>query len=138
MIVESQEFAEYPFEGVFYEYTTNTSGGLLDQTTEEVEVLRTKCDIQQNTFKDSSGFLTSSYSIYFPLEPSSLFPSSSEEEVANEEENVSNEDSLAPIKIKRGMYFRGYVYGYEVNGKVKGVGFSMLGGCECQIEDLDE
>ena len=144
MTVDRRLLVEFPFDGVFYEYRTDTSGGLLNQKTEKVEILRTKCDIQQTSQIGNAGFLASSYTIYFPLESNdSLLGSPSDEADGSAGENPSGKELVAdktfkPVKIKRGMYFRGTMYGYEVNGKVIGVAPSMLGGCACQIKDLDE
>ena len=144
MTVDRRLLVEFPFDGVFYEYRTDTSGGLLNQKTEEVEILRTKCDIQQTSQIGNAGFLASSYTIYFPLKSNdSLLGSPSDEadgsagKIPSDKELVDDK-TFKPVKIKRGMYFRGTMYGYEVNGKVIGVAPSMLGGCACQIKDLDE
>lgn len=125
MTTDNRLLEEYPFDGVFYEIQTNMSGGLLNQKTEEVEILRTKCDIQQTSQIGNAGFLASSYTIYFPLA----------DKTPTETINAA---TFEDVKIKRGMYFRGMIYGYEVNGKVIGVAPSMLGGCACQIKDVDE
>lgn len=144
MTVDRRLLVEFPFDGVFYEYRTDTSGGLLNQKTEEVEILRTKCDIQQTSQVGNAGFLASSYTIYFPLESNdSLLGSPSDEADGSAGEPPSDKElvddkTFKPVKIKRGMYFRGTMYGYEVNGKVIGVAPSMIGGCVCQIKDLDE
>lgn len=144
MTVDRRLLVEFPFDGVFYEYRTDTSGGLLNQKTEEVEILRTKCDIQQTSQIGNAGFLASSYTIYFPLESNdSLLGSPSDEADGSAGETPSDKElvddkAFKPVKIKRGMYFRGTMYGYEVNGKVIGVAPSMIGGCVCQIKDLDE
>ena len=144
MTVDRRLLVEFPFDGVFYEYRTDTSGGLLNQKTEEVEILRTKCDIQQTSQIGNAGFLASSYTIYFPLESNdSLLGSPSDEADGSSVEAPSDKElvddkTFKPVKIKRGMYFRGTMYGYEVNGKVIGVAPSMIGGCVCQIKDLDE
>ena len=107
-----------------------------------------KCDIQQTSQLGNAGFLASSYTIFFPLEqPNSFLIGKGVEkgvaEVAGEsrlpsQTELIDDTSYKPIVIKRGMYFRGSIYGYEVNGKVIGVAPSMLGGCACQIKDLDE
>lgn len=146
MKFDSRLLTEYPFDGIFYEYKTDTSGGLLEQETEEVEVLRTKCDIQQTSQLGNAGFLASSYTIYFPLEQNSSFEGTDVDSVGDvtevgvnpSETQLIDDNTYKPIKIRRGMYFRGSIYGYEVNGKVVGVAPSMLGGCACQIKDLDE
>ena len=145
--MDRRQLSEYPFDGVFYEYKDDKSGGLLNTKVEEVEVLRVKCDIQQTSLLGNSGFLASSYTIFFPLEAnvSLIEKESNEVTEGNAEEplppsqtELIDDTSYKPVVIKRGMYFRGSIYGYEVNGKVIGVAPSMLGGCACQIKDLDE
>ena len=145
--MDRRQLSEYPFDGVFYEYKDDNSGGLLNTKVEEVEVLRVKCDIQQTSLLGNAGFLASSYTIFFPLEAnvSLIEKESNEVTEGNAEEplppsqtELIDDTSYKPVVIKRGMYFRGSIYGYEVNGKVIGVAPSMLGGCACQIKDLDE
>ena len=145
--MDRRQLSEYPFDGVFYEYKDDKTGGLLNTKVEEVEVLRVKCDIQQTSLLGNSGFLASSYTIFFPLEANVSLIEKDGNEVTeeNSEENLPpsqteliDDTSYKPVVIKRGMYFRGSIYGYEVNGKVIGVAPSMLGGCACQIKDLDE
>ena len=147
MNIDRRQLKEYPFDGVFYEYKDDKSGGLLNTKVEEVEVLRVKCDIQQTSQIGNAGFLASSYTIFFPLEAnvSLIEKESNEVTEGNAEEplppsqtELIDDTSYKPVVIKRGMYFRGSIYGYEVNGKVIGVAPSMLGGCACQIKDLDE
>ena len=145
--MDRRQLSEYPFDGVFYEYKDDNSGGLLNTMVEEVEVLRVKCDIQQTSLLGNAGFLASSYTIFLPLEAnvSLIEKESNEVTEGNAEEplppsqtELIEDTSYKPVVIKRGMYFRGSIYGYEVNGKVIGVAPSMLGGCACQIKDLDE
>ena len=147
MNLDRRQLKEYPFEGVFYEYRDDKSGGLLNTKVEEVEVLRVNCDIQQTSLLGNAGFSASSYTIFFPLEANISLIEKEGNEVAeeNDEEPIPpskteliEDTSYKPVVIKRGMYFRGSIYGYEVNGKVIGVAPSMLGGCACQINDLDE
>ena len=145
--IDRRHISEYPFDGVFYEYKDDKSGGLLNTQVEEVEVLRVKCDIQQTSLLGNAGFLASSYTIFFPLEANESLIEKEDNEVTEEDAEESlppsqteliDDTSYKPVVIKRGMYFRGSIYGYEVNGKVIGVAPSMLGGCACQIKDLDE
>ena len=147
MNIDRRQLSEYPFDGVFYEYKDDKTGGLLNTKVEEVEVLRVKCDIQQTSLLGNSGFLASSYTIFFPLEANVSLIGGEGDKVKewNDEEPIPpskteliEDTSYKPVVIKRGMYFRGSIYGYEVNGKVIGVAPSMLGGCACQIKDLDE
>ena len=147
MNIDRRQLSEYPFDGVFYEYKEDKSGGLLNTKVEEVEVLRVKCDIQQTSLLGNSGFLASSYTIFFPLEANvsliekdgnEVTEEDAEEPIPPSQTELIEDTSYKPVVIKRGMYFRGSIYGYEVNGKVIGVAPSMLGGCACQIKDLDE
>lgn len=145
--MDRRQLSEYPFDGVFYEYKDDNSGGLLNTKVEEVEVLRVKCDIQQTSLLGNAGFLASSYTIFFPLEANvsliekennEVTEGNAEEPLPPSQTELIDDTSYKPVVIKRGMYFRGSIYGYEVNGKVIGVSPSMLGGCACQIKDLDE
>ena len=147
MNMDRRQLSEYPFDGVFYEYKDDNSGGLLNTQVEEIEVLRVKCDIQQTSLLGNAGFLASSYTIFFPLEANvsliekesnEVTEGNSEEPLPPSQTELIDDTSYKPVVIKRGMYFRGSIYGYEVNGKVIGVAPSMLGGCACQIKDLDE
>lgn len=147
MNIDRRQLSEYPFDGVFYEYMDDNSGGLLNTQVEEIEVLRVKCDIQQTSLLGNAGFLASSYTIFFPLEANNsliekegneVTGKKAEEHLPPSQTELIDDTSYKPIVIKRGMYFRGSIYGYEVNGKVIGVAPSMLGGCACQIKDLDE
>ena len=147
MNIDRRQLSEYPFDGVFYEYKDDNSGGLLNTQVEEIEVLRVKCDIQQTSLLGNSGFLASSYTIFFPLEANvsliekdgnEVTEEDAEEPIPPSQTELIEDTSYKPVVIKRGMYFRGSIYGYEVNGKVIGVAPSMLGGCACQIKDLDE
>lgn len=147
MNIDRRQLSEYPFDGVFYEYKDDKSGGLLNTKVEEVEVLRVKCDIQQTSLLGNAGFLASSYTIFFPLEANNsliekegneVTEGNAEEPLPPSQTELIDDTSYKPVVIKRGMYFRGSIYGYEVNGKVIGVAPSMLGGCACQIKDLDE
>ena len=147
MNIDRRQLKEYPFDGVFYEYKDDNSGGLLNTKVEEVEVLRVKCDIQQTSLLGNAGFLASSYTIFFPLEANvsliekegnEVTEEKAEEPLPPSQTELIDDTSYKPVVIKRGMYFRGSIYGYEVNGKVIGVAPSMLGGCACQIKDLDE
>lgn len=147
MKIDRRQLSEYPFDGVFYEYKDDKSGGLLNTKVEEVEVLRVKCDIQQTSQIGNAGFLASSYTIFFPLEANvsliekdgnEVTEENAEEPMPPSQTELIDDTSYKPVVIKRGMYFRGSIYGYEVNGKVIGVAPSMLGGCACQIKDLDE
>ena len=103
---------EYAYEGEFYR-STRMGNGLLDETENEVIVLRTKCDIQESSRSNVHGFANASFGIYFPI----------------------NKDEK--IQVRRGDSFRGSIYGMVVEGEVTGVFPSQLGGCVAYIKEFD-
>ena len=113
MMLERDILEEYPFDGAFYTYGVDDSKPLEEQVEEEILVLSTKCDIQESQKSDANGNIIASFNIYFPF------------------------DKETGILIKRGMTFKGEIYGLAVNGKVISVAPSQLGGCVCSIKDLD-
>lgn len=104
---------EYPFRGCFYTYGVDDSKPLEEQHDEEILILDTVCDIQEVTNSDSNGNITSSFDVFFPF------------------------DKATGIEVKRGMTFRGNMYGLEVNGKIDGVFPTQMGGCVCHVKDRD-
>lgn len=113
MYIDRSLMEEYPFNGVFYEYSVDYNKPLLEQEVNESIVLQTKCDIQESQKSDASGVITATFNVYFPF------------------------DKEKGVNIKRGMKFKGYAYGLEVNGTVVGVIPTQLNGCCCYISDKD-
>lgn len=111
MYIDRSILAEYPFSGAFYKYGVDDSLPLDEQEETETLVLETQCDIQETQKSFSSGNITASFNVYFPF------------------------DKEKGIEIKRGMKFRGSLYGLEVNGTVVGVFPTQMGGCVCYISD---
>lgn len=110
MLVDRELWEEYPFEGEFYTYEKDGSSWGADPV--EKVVLSTECDIQESQKSDAYGNITASFNIYFPF------------------------DKEVGIEIKRGMLFRGSMYGLEVKGEVIGLFPTQMGGCACYIKDL--
>lgn len=113
MDIDMSLLEEYPFNGSFYTYGVDESKPLEEQHDEEILVLETECDIQEVTNSDSGGNITASFEVFFPF------------------------DKSEGIAIKRGMIFKGNMYGLDVNGEVVGVFPTQLGGCTCYIKDRD-
>lgn len=113
MIVDREPLKEYPNYGVFFTYSVDKTKPLDEQVEEEVIVLETKCDIQESQKSFAGGTIKASFNIYFPF------------------------DKEEGVNIKRGMKFRGSLYGLEVNGSVIGVFPTQMGGCACYITDFD-
>jgi hypothetical protein len=113
MYIEREYIQEYPFSGRFYTTGVDESKPLEEQVEEEIEILTTVCDIQENSHSNGR-FLSSDYVVYIPFKK-------------------RNDD----IKIKLGYMFSSNMYGLEINGKVTGVFPSQLGGIAIYIQDLD-
>lgn len=112
MIVNRMPIEEYPFDGEFYEKTVDSSLPPSQQIVQEVKILSTKCDIQEAQKSEKNGATNAKFNVYFPF------------------------DVKKGINIKRGISFRGSMYGVEVEGKVIGVFPTQIGGCGCYIGDM--
>lgn len=110
MIIDRHIMQEYPFKGAFYIYGVDESKPAIEQVDEEILILETKCDIQEAQKSDSE-ILIASYNVYFPF------------------------DKKEGIKIDRGMYFKGDMYGLHIDGEVIGVFPTQLGGCGVYLTD---
>lgn len=115
MITDNNILVEFPFSGTFYQLKTDKGQGLLNQQTIEEVVLDVECDIQTTNHSNGSGVLASTHAVFF-----------------------SRNGIEEPFPVKKGMMFRGTLYGYEIKGKVLSVELSMLNACCCYIRDLDE
>jgi hypothetical protein len=114
------DMEEYPFRGAFYEQSVDTSLPLNEQTSVDTLILETKCDIQRTSKLNNAGLLAASYTVYWPLEVNPF--------------SVDSTDRFMPIQIRRGMIFKGTMYGYSVEGTVEIVRPSQLGGCSCDVK----
>ena len=122
--ISSLDMSDFPFEGAFYDYTYDEDAPLDERVPKEVLVEEVRCDIQKNTRMHNGIALNADYSVYWALEE-------------NPESTYTN-DRYMPIKVRRGMKFRGMMYGYLVEGTVEVVRASQLGGCSCDIKITTE
>lgn len=118
------ELTDYPFEGAFYTNEIDEDAPLDERIPYEVLVFETKCDIQKNNRMHNGFMLATDYCVYWPLETNP--------------ESTGSVDKYGPIKVRRGMIFRGIMYGYPVAGTVEIVRPSQLGGCSCDIKVVTE
>jgi hypothetical protein len=118
------DIVEYPYYGRFYTVSVDTSKPLVNQVEEEVLAFETVCDIQRTAKLHNGTLLGANYTVYFPLEENP--------------EATGTIDKFLPIKIRRGMTFRGEFYGYTVEGQVEIIRPSQLGGCSCDIKIVSE
>lgn len=122
--ISSLNMADFPFEGAFYTYEIDKSLPLDQRVPQEVLVFETACDIQRSAKLHNGVMLGADYTVYWALEENS--------------ESTYDNDKYMPIKVRRGMKFRGVMYGYLVEGTVEIVRASQLGGCSCDIKVVTE
>lgn len=122
--ISSLDMTDFPFEGAFYTYEIDNDAPLNERVPQEVLVEEIKCDIQRSAKLHNGAMLGADYSVYWALEE-------------NPESTYTN-DKYMPIKIRRGMLFRGVMYGYVVEGTVEIVRASQLGGCSADIKIVTE
>lgn len=108
---DSRGVDDFPFEGLFYTTTIDTSVDLDEQTETEVVILRTKCDITEASHARVNGSLNAMYAVFVPFCK-----------------------RCEGVKINRGDLFRANVYGLLVKGKVEGVFPSTEGGFVCYVQ----
>lgn len=112
MYIDRHEITEFPFVGRVYDSRIDDSKPLDQKKQEAVLVLEMPCDIQESG-KALSSTITATYAVYFPF------------------------DKETAIPIKSGMIFKSEIYGMVVNGEIKGVFPSQLGGCVIYVVDKD-
>lgn len=115
-IDRSRNSDEFPYVGTFYikgSEITPEDGDLFANTevTEEQIILETECDVTETSRAFSSGAITASYDVYFPMP-----------EV---------------IEVERGMLFRCNTFGLNISGMVVSVGASKLGGVHAYIKSSE-
>lgn len=95
---------------------TGGSETTTETETNEVVILETVCDIQEETALLASGTTSRGYNVYFPFD--------------------ETKDTL-PEKLVPGAYFRGYMYGLKVQGMVIGIFPTQMHGCKVEIRGTD-
>lgn len=111
MIIDRHIMQEYPFHGVFYTYGIDESLPLDQREEKEIILLETKCDIQ-GAQKEDSGVISNAFNVYFPF------------------------DKSVGVNIKKGINFRGDMYGISIrNAVVVDVIPNQLGGCEVYVKE---
>lgn len=121
-IIEDILFEEYPYEGVFYTVETDYDAPLDEREPKEVLVQEVCCDIQRQGARHSGSFLGAGYTVYFPLEENPNW------------DGIRIADKYLPIKVKRGMMFRGGDSIYPIVGEIEFVRFSQLGQASVDIQ----
>ncbi len=111
-MIRRSQIREFPSEGEIYRME-KADKSLPPSQQREVKntLLAFKCNIQEASATDNSGFINASFRISFPYE--------------------------SDIVFKRGDFFEGSIYGLVVKGEVIGVFPSQLGKCYIYIKDVN-
>lgn len=123
-LYENFNLEDFPYKGYFFTYETPTDVPLDQMQQQEVVVFETACDIQKNSRLHNGNLLGADYTVYFPLP---LNPNS-----------TGSVDKYGPVKVRRGMRFRGEAYNCTYEGEVEVVRISQLGACSVDIKVLTE
>lgn len=102
----------YPYHGVFYKESIDTSLPLTEREMGRTVVYETECDVQE-TSKAANPMLISTWSVFFPFDASQSLP------------------------VLRGSYFSAEVCGQTVRGEVTNVVPSLLNGVVAYVKDYD-
>ena len=113
MVIDRDEIYEYPFHGTFYHTGIDMTKPYDEREEEEIIDLETACDIIEASAATKAEFIDATFTVFLPF------------------------DKEAGISIKRGLSFRGSIYGMDVNGQVLGVFPSQLSGCVVHIKDYN-
>lgn len=117
---------KYPYHGAFYTYETDMDAPLDERETKEVLIEKVRCDIQRQGARHHSTLLGAGYTVYYPLEENPDW------------DGVDMSDKFLPIKVRRGMIFKGGEPLYPVMGTVEFVRFSQLGQASIDLKVLTE
>lgn len=121
-IIRKPNFKKYPYTGAFYSYDTDFSLPLDERESKEALIEEVVCDIQRQGARHNGGLLGAGYKIKYPLE---LNP---------DWDGEDSSEQYLPIKVRRGMTFKGGEPLYPVEGEVEFVRFSQLGEATIDIK----
>lgn len=114
-IIEDFFISKFPYNGAVYTFVVDEDAPLDEREPEEVTVQEMKCDIQRQGARRNGVFLGAGYTVYYPLDPN---PDWDGNDMATK---------YMPIKVKRGMTFKGNDSLYHIEGEIEFVRFSQLG-----------
>lgn len=118
MLIDREAFKRYPHSGKFYEVLIIPAENITDPPiTKEVVYYDGECDIQQSGAMGNDMLVKAGYAIYFPM--------------------PKDDNGQFELKIQKGASFDGMMYGQRVNGDIKGIFPSELGGVVAYVEDTD-
>lgn len=113
--IDELEVTDFPFRGYVYALEVDMSKDLDERVPEEVVYLdETNVDIQRAAKLHNGSLNGADYTVYYklPINPDA----------------TGTDDKYGPITIRRGMFFRGWAYGYTVEGEVEIIRPSQIGG----------
>lgn len=118
------DITEYPYHGAFFEITVDMDADLDKREPITTLVFETECDIQRSAKLHTGTLNAADYTVYFPLKKNP--------------DATGTVDKYGPVKLRRGMRFKGEAYGYTYEGEVEIIRMSQLGACSCDIKVLKE
>lgn len=121
-VIRKHNIRKYPYNGGFYSYLTDFSLPLDERVQKEYLVEEVVCDIQRQGASHKGGLLGAGYKVKYPLEPNP------------EWDGKDASEQYMPIKVRRGMTFRGGSPLYPVEGEVEFIRFSQLGEATIDIK----
>ena len=122
-IKEDRFFQKYPYSGAFFTWDTPMDAPLDQREPQEILVEEVEhCDIQRQSARHQGFLLGAGYTVYYPLTPNP------------EWDGKSGSEQYLPIKVRRGMTFKGGDPLYLVTGEVEFVRFSQLGEASIDIK----
>lgn len=121
-VIRKRNIRKYPYKGAFYSYDTDFSLPLDERVSQKVLIHEVDCDIQRQGASHKSGLLGAGYKVKYPLE---LNP---------DWDGEDSSEQYLPIKVRRGMMFKGGEPLYPVEGEVEFVRFSQLGEATIDIK----
>lgn len=121
-IIRKPTFSKYPYNGAFYSYDIDFSQPLDKRKPQEILVEEVICDIQRQGARHNGGLLGAGYKVKYPLVPNP------------EWDGEDDSKQYLPIKVRRGMTFKGGEPLYPVEGEVEFVRFSQLGEATIDIK----
>lgn len=125
-VIRKRSIRKYPYSGAFYSYEVDDRLPLDERVPQQTLVEEVQCDIQRQGAQSKSGLLGAGYKVKYPLE-------------ANPEwDGRDASEQYMPIKVRRGMVFRGGYPLYPVEGEVEFVRFSQLGEVTVDIKVKSE
>lgn len=134
---------DFPFRGYVYTLAVDMEKPLDERVPEEIVVLaETDVDIQRAAKLHNGSLNGADYTVYYKLSKGQswyllwddLTHILWDDGTKIVGETNGADDKYGPITIRRGMFFRGWAYGYTIEGEVEIIRPSQLGGVSFDVK----